>query len=361
MGTSKELYDLNRVYFESVYKQEPIDEKMNAGLRAYLDKKKGGKTEDKEENGNGKNGKASKGSKPDFLDLDKDGNKTEPMKKASKEKKMNEAIGEGDPQSDAVKQYVKYSSKTSKKKKSMKEGSSYGITKGSGTPSGPMAAFGKAPRMQKGAMAYDGPNKAASEAKDRIMAKTKAKKASMKEAMMVTNADKKANTPAYQGMKAGKKDKDGKPMYKAADHMKEATHSKDIQGYADAYKDVQEMSYGYQGGGMVKKATKKKGKKPTITVTTPDRLASMKIMTPKESYDALIESGIFSEEEIAKFIWVEFDDFEESVEHRRNPEKYAEKPDDELSFEQRRKKRMNDPKRGINSPAFKEFMRRQGM
>ena len=28
-----------------------------------------------------------------------------------------------------------------------------------------------APRMQKGAMAYDGPNKAASEAKDRIMAK----------------------------------------------------------------------------------------------------------------------------------------------------------------------------------------------
>ena len=45
----------------------------------------------------------------------------------------------------------------------------------------------------------------------------------------------------------------------------------------------------------------------------------------------------------------------------RNPEKYAEKPDDELSFEQRRKKRMNDPKRGINSPAFKEFMRKQGM
>ena len=331
MGTSKELYDLNRVYFESVYKQEPIDEKMNAGLRAYLDKKKGGKTEDKEENGNGKNGKASKGSKPDFLDLDKDGNKTEPMKSAAKSKK------------------------------SVKEGSSYGITKGSGTPSGAMAAFGKAPRMQKGAMAYDGPNKPASEAKDRIMAKVKAKKASMKEAMMVTNADKKANTPAYQGMKAGKKDKDGKPMYKAADHMKEATHSKDIQGYADAYSDVQEMSYGYQGGGMVKKATKKKGKKPTITVTTPDRLASMKIMTPKESYDALIESGIFSEEEIAKFIWVEFDDFEESVEHRRNPEKYAEKPDDELSFEQRRKKRMNDPKRGINSPAFKEFMRKQGM
>ena len=41
------------------------------------------------------------------------------------------------------------------------------------------------------------------------------------EAMMVTNADKKGNTPAYQGYKSGKKGKDGKPMYKAADHMKE--------------------------------------------------------------------------------------------------------------------------------------------
>ena len=58
--------------------------KVNAGLQAYLDKKKG-----KKENGEEKeeNGKESKGSKPDFLDLDKDGDKKEPMKKAAKEKK----------------------------------------------------------------------------------------------------------------------------------------------------------------------------------------------------------------------------------------------------------------------------------
>ena len=38
----------------------------------------------------------------------------------------------------------------------------------------------------------------------------------------VTNADKKGNTPAYQAYKAGKKNaKTGKPLYKAADHMKE--------------------------------------------------------------------------------------------------------------------------------------------
>ena len=61
------------------------------------------------------------------------------------------------------------------------EGASYGITKGSGKPSGAMAAFGKAPRTQKGAMAYDGPNKERSEAADRVIAKTKAKRKKMKE------------------------------------------------------------------------------------------------------------------------------------------------------------------------------------
>ncbi len=44
--------------------------------------------------------------------------------------------------------------------------------------------------------------------------------------LTVTNADKKANTPAYQAYKAGKKNvKTGKPMYKAADHMKKEAFS----------------------------------------------------------------------------------------------------------------------------------------
>ena len=213
--------------------EEVIDDKMNAGLRAYLDKKKGKKTDDKEENGNGKNGKASKGSKPDFLDLDKDGNKTEPMKSAAKSKKE-------ETEYNYVSQYIEM----------------------------------VAPRMQKGAMAYDGPNKAASEAKDRVMAKTKAKR---------------------------------------------------------------------------------KGPKPTVTIDKPDSLVSMKVSKGyKESFDALVESGKFSDLELQRII---FDDFEESVEHRRNPEKYAEKPYREKS----RAERMRDPERGINSPAFKKFMADRGM
>ena len=185
---------------------EIIEGKVNAGLQAYLDKKKGKKS-DKKEDENGKeengNGKSSKGGKPDFLDLDKDGDKKESMKKAAKDKKL-------------------------------------------------------------------------------------------KEAMIVTNADKKANTPAYQNYKKGMKNKKGEPVYKAADHMKED----------------------------------------------------------------LVASGVFSEQEITKLIWTEFD---ENYRAMRNPEKYAEKPESEMSYDEKRKKRMNDPERGINSPAFKKFMADRGM
>ena len=205
----------------ALYNEEAIDEKMNAGLQAYIDKKKGKKTDDKEENGNGKNGKASKGSKPDFLDLDGDGNKTEPMKSASKSKKE-------ETEYNYVSQYLE-----------------------------------NAPRMQKGAMAYDGPNKAASEAKDRVMAKTKAKR--------------------------------------------------------------------------------------TVTIDKPDKLVSMKVMTPKESFDALVETGIFSDVELQGLL---FDTFEEG--YQRNPEA---DPQNKPYREKSKKERMADPDRGINSPAFKKFMR----
>ena len=73
-----------------------------------------------------------------------------------------------------------------KKDEDVEEGMAYGMYKGSGKPSGAMSAFGKkkeekAPRTQKGAMAYDGPNKRRSEAADRVIAKTKAKRKKMKE------------------------------------------------------------------------------------------------------------------------------------------------------------------------------------
>jgi len=196
--------------------------------------------------------------------------------------------------------------------------------------------------------------------------------ADVDEAMVVTNADKKGNTPAYQNYKKGMKGKDGKPMYKAADHMKEGKVNAGLQAYLDKKKGKKsddngngkkngshdngngngdngngnggkgnggngkggkpdfldldkdgnkkesmksaaksakkeetdynyvnaytEGMYGYNKGGMVKKSKAK----PTVTIDKPDKVVSMKVMTPKESFDRMIESGRFSDQELQK-------------------------------------------------------------
>jgi hypothetical protein len=58
--------------------------KVNPGFQAYLDKQKGKKTDKVDDK------KGGKKSKPDFLDLNKDGDKKEPMKKAAKDVKEDE-------------------------------------------------------------------------------------------------------------------------------------------------------------------------------------------------------------------------------------------------------------------------------
>ena len=278
--------------------EEVIDEKMNAGLRAYIDKKKGkkGNGDDKKEmNGNGK---ASKGSKPDFLDLDKDGNKTEPMKSAAKSKKEDteynyvnsylselskktmgsyikkasvDATNRSFDHGESEKRQYEPDKETDREEKKIAK-----RVKGIGTAAKKMSEGMSAPRMQKGAMAYDCPNKAASEAKDRVMAKTKAKR---------------------------------------------------------------------------------KGPKPTVSIDTPDKLVSMKVS--KESFDKLIESGRFSDLELQRII---FDDFEENYRAMRNPEKYKDPDESDKPYHKRSKAaRMRDPERGINSPAFKKFMADRGM
>ena len=121
--------------------------------------------------------------------------------------------------------------------------------------------------------------------------------------LVVTAADKKANTPAYQNYKAGMKNKKGEPVYKAADHMKED----------------------------------------------------------------LLASGVFSEHEVTKLIWNEFDTgIEENYRAMRDPEKYEREQDKKLErdkpyHKRSRAARMADPDRGINSPAFKKFMADRGM
>ena len=57
--------------------------------------------------------------------------------------------------------------------------------------------------------------------------------------MVVTNADKVGNTPAYKNFKKGMKGKDGKPLYVAADHLKDEYehHQKDKDGNTIPHED----------------------------------------------------------------------------------------------------------------------------
>ena len=135
-------------------------------------------------------------------------------------KKALDKLSKMDQSSPANSFMKKRIEKEMKKRKTVKEGSSYGITRGSGVPSGPMAAFGKkdkeekkekkAPRRQKGAMAYDGPNKERSEAADRVIEKTKKKRKKMKEEYVgEMKRNKKSNDKNPQNMALPKGVKSG--------------------------------------------------------------------------------------------------------------------------------------------------------
>ena len=171
----------------------------------------------------------------------------------------------------------------------------------------------------------------------------------------VTAADKKGNTPAYQAYKAGKKNvKTGKPLYKAADHLKkegyEETKTKEVISALDKEKPGKRKK-------PLSSADKKKIANKVVTSKgdtskSDDRYAYEEV---SPELTKLIESGKFSEHEINLLVWNEFDEG-----YQRNPEKgEAEaKKADKRSAKQ---KRMDSPDKGINSPAFKEFMRSRGM
>ena len=149
---------------------------------------------------------------------------------------------------------------------------------------------------------------------------------------VVTRADKKANTPAWQGYKAGKKKKDGKPMYRAADHLKNEELEVEVdEGYGKGKipeKTVAKVhvkkgaklpagkmkeDYETKKKSEVLSAMKKQGRKLSDkeknkiadkvvkdkgdTSKSDDRYAYESV-TPE--VEKLIESGLFSDAEIAK-------------------------------------------------------------
>ena len=118
----------------------------------------------------------------------------------------------------------------------------------------------------------------------------------------VTKADKKGNTPAWQGYKSCKKNvKTGKPMYKAADHLKN-------EGYEETKKKEVLGAMKRQGRKLSDKDKEKIANKVVTskgdTSKSDDRYA-YEDFQPSEIVVKLVESGKFSIDELWKIVEVE--------------------------------------------------------
>ena len=221
---------------------------------------------------------------------------------------------------------------------------------------------------------------------------------------LLTRADKDGNTPAWQN-RYKINEATGKPLYKMADHLVESYENELFRVIDDAVEELDRLTEGKIPAGLQAYLDKKKGKKGNgdkkedhgngngngkdhdngngngngkkgskpdfIDIDKdgdkkePMKKAAKEAKTKKEEYNGFQNSGIFTEEEVIRILW---SDWEESREYSHNPEKYhdSEGRDKKLEmdkpYRQRsRAARMRDPERGINSPAFKKFMRDRGM
>ena len=291
--------------------------KVNPGLQAYLDKKKGKKEngdDDEKENGNGKeneNGKESKGSKPDFLDLDKDGDKKEPMKKAAKEKKE-------ETEHNYVNTYLDELKKTT------------------------MGSYIK---------------KAAKDVADRSFDHGESEKRQYEPDKETDKEEKKIDN-RVKGIQTAAK-KMAKEEAVAEHHQKDADgntipHEEEAAGTPSSIEERTVLEQLSENGREIDAF------EAVISYLIDEGLTESweeaeKIMTTLK--------GELVEEVYRNQLWTLFD---ESIEENRqvamNPEKYKDPDESDKPYRKRSKEaRMRDPERGINSPAFKKFMADRGM
>ena len=136
---------------------------------------------------------------------------------------------------------------------------------------------------------------------------------------VVTAADKKANTPAWQGYKKGVKSKvTGKPLYRAADHLKdEVEDNSPVDHYLDELKKTTLASYAkkattdlanrsFDHGESEKRRWEpdeeddKEEKRQNVRKKGIDRAIDKLAKEDIEIVTKLVESGKFSDAEIAK-------------------------------------------------------------
>ena len=219
--------------------------------------------------------------------------------------------------------------------------------------------------------------------------------------LVVTAADKKANTKAYQNYKAGNK------AYKAADHLKNESLSnwredlKEVPDYEQipastkkrnekiseksvknivkinpemkeeaqvvSETEIEEGVYEKQKTKEVMGALKKRDLKKDVKKKIAADIVKKKGDTSKSDDRYAYESKLWDQVAANLTELGELNDADFKVEgYQRNPEKGEEesrkaKRERKGGYDEKREKRMSSPTRGIDSPAFKEFMRSRGM
>ena len=161
----------------------------------------------------------------------------------------------------------------------------------------------------------------------------------------VTKADKKGNTPAWQGYKSGKKNvKTGKPLYKAADHLKDEVEDNSPVGhYLDELKKATLASYAkkattdlanrsfdhgesekrmYEPDKEDEKEEKKQASRKKSIDRAIDKLAKEEFEVTPE-FLKLIESGLFSDEELIKMI----EGYQRDPEQSKKDRHHSKQPD----------------------------------
>ena len=128
----------------------------------------------------------------------------------------------------------------------------------------------------------------------------------------------------------------------------------------DADDDKEEMKLRQREKG-ISRAAKKLSKEESEYIEVAQQVNKAKHKEDLNRWTALKESGKFSKEELEGMMWNEFDEgYQRDPEGGEEKERQA-KRERKGGYDEKREKRMNDPKTGINSPAFREFMRSRGM
>jgi len=128
------------------------------------------------------------------------------------------------------------------------------------------------------------------------------------EAYTVTNADKKGNTPAWQGYKSGKKNaKTGKPLYTAAGHVKESYNRLGLKSWTNFVEDndidrpikdqtdKQIADVTFDGGAAIPATIKGSGDAreiPTAIALIKNKYRAQGIMASKEPEGELVDEGL---------------------------------------------------------------------